>query len=78
MNFDLCSILDILHYINSFKDIILIFIISLLINNNIVYNQLRSISIFNSNNQLNILAYIFQAILFTLIYIIIIFIFKFI
>lgn len=67
----LININNILTNIKLYKNYILILIISLITNNPIVYNQMSNISIFTTNNKLNIFAYIFQSILFITIYFII-------
>ena len=74
----LININDILINIKLYKNYILILIISLITNNPIVYKQMSNITIFNTNNKLNIIAYIFQAVLFVTIYFIINIIISFI
>lgn len=81
-NFNWCSsinIFDILRFINKYKTVILIFFISLIVNNTIVNKQLSTLSFFTtSDSKLNFIAYIFQSILLCIIYIIINYLIKFI
>ena len=69
---------NILSNILLYKDYILIIIICLITNNSLVHKQMTNISIFNTEKKLNIFAYIFQTLLFVIIYFIINFIIFFI
>ena len=75
-----CSLIpgDILSNLSLCKNYILILIISLITNNPLVYKQMINISIFNTDNKLNIFAYLFQSLLFIILYLIINFISSFI
>ncbi len=75
-----CSLIpgDMLSNLSLYKNYILILIISLITNNPLVYKQMINISIFNTDNKLNIFAYLFQSLLFIILYLIINFISSFI
>ena len=80
MNNSWCSFIpsNILSNILLYKDYILILIICLVTNNPLVHKQMMNIGIFNTENKLNIFAYLFQTLLFVIIYFIINFVVSFI